>query len=157
MIFLTLRTTSIGIKALGILATLALFSTTDAVAQRYSPNISNTSVGDASVSNEVLDRRLKSLYRQIRCPVCPAQPISESEAPLSRILREELRTQIVSGKSEKEALSWLVERYGEGVLLKPRFETAAPLWLAPVLCLLVVLGVLRAYLRRRANLRQSLR
>ncbi len=159
---LTLRTTSTGIKTLGVLATLALFATTDAGAQRPSPNVRDASVGDASVSNanvsnEVLDRRLKSLYRQIRCPVCPAQPISESEAPLSRILREELRTQIVSGKSEKEALSWLVERYGEGVLLKPRFETAAPLWLAPVLCLLVVLGVLRAYLRRRAHFRQSLR
>ncbi len=134
-----MRTTSTGVAFclfIGILAVLALLPTTSAIAQ-----------GDAA--EEVLDHRLQSLYRQIRCPVCPAQPISESEAPLSRILRNELRAQIVAGKSEEEALSWLVERYGEGVLLKPRFDSAALLWLAPVLCLLVALGVLRTYTKRR--------
>ncbi len=124
---------------LAALATLAFFAASGAAVQ-----------GDvSSLSDEALDRRLQSLYRQIRCPVCPAQPISESEAPLSRIIREELRTQIVAGKSEEEALSWLVERYGEGVLLRPRFASAMLLWLAPVLCLLVALGVLRSYLNSR--------
>ena len=132
---------------LSMLVTLALFPPTEAMAQK------TTAQGDtSSVSDLALDRRLQSLYRQIRCPVCPAQPISESEAPLSRILRKELRSQIIAGKSEEEALSWLVERYGEGVLLKPRFNSAALLWLAPVLCLLIALGVLRAYVRRRDHL-----
>ena len=114
--------------------------------------LSATGVTNARGDNaeETLDHRLQSLYRQVRCPVCPAQPISESEAPLSRILRDELRKQIASGKSEKEAIAWLVERYGEGVLLKPRFNSAALLWLAPLLCALVVLGVLYAYVRNNA-------
>ena len=142
----TSRTTARNVarcSAISLLAALALFATSDALAQRDTPNLSESS------SDKTLDRRLQSLYRQIRCPVCPAQPISESEAPLSRILREELRTQIVAGKSEEEALSWLVERYGEGVLLRPRFDSAALLWLAPVLCVLIALGVLRAYTKRR--------
>ena len=141
-----MRTSSTGVALiakfgmlLSMLITLALFPPSTATAQ-----------GDtSSVSDLALDRRLQSLYRQIRCPVCPAQPISESEAPLSRILRKELRAQIIAGKSEEETLSWLVERYGEGVLLKPRFHSAALLWLAPVLCLLIALGVLRAYVRRQ--------
>ncbi len=137
----TISTNAAFFSALSVLAALTLYPTT---AQSDQP----------SVSDETLDGRLQALYRQIRCPVCPAQPISESEAPLSRILREELREQIVAGKSEEEALSWLVERYGEGVLLRPRFDKAAPLWLAPVLCALIALAVLRAYTkRRRADIR----
>ena len=148
-----MRTSSTGVALiakfgmlLSILIALALFSTIGATAQGDTLSLSDNE------SDLALDRRLQSLYRQIRCPVCPAQPISESEAPLSRILRKELRSQIIAGKSEEEALSWLVERYGEGVLLKPRFNSAALLWLAPVLCLLIALGVLRAYVRRRDHL-----
>ncbi len=99
--------------------------------------------------SSIIDARLQSLYRRVRCPVCAGQPISESDAPLSRILREELAKKIEAGASDEEALAWLVARYGEGVLLSPRFSSAALLWLAPLLLACASLLVLRARTRVR--------
>lgn len=98
--------------------------------------------------SSLVDARLQNLYRRVRCPVCAGQPISESEAPLSRILREELAKKIEAGESDEEALAWLTARYGEGVLLRPRFSSAALLWLAPIFLAVASFLVLRARTRR---------
>ncbi len=94
------------------------------------------------------DQRLQSLYRQVRCPVCPAQPISESEAPLSQILRQELAKKVKTGMTNKDAIEWLVERYGEEILLRPRFNSAMLLWLAPIACAAIAILALRTIINQ---------
>lgn len=94
------------------------------------------------------DQRLQSLYRQVRCPVCPAQPISESEAPLSKILRQELAKKVKTGMTNKDAIEWLVERYGEEILLRPRFNSAMLLWLAPIACAAIAILALRTIINQ---------
>ena len=103
---------------------------------------------EVDTHSSIVDARLQNLYRRVRCPVCAGQPISESDAPLSRILREELAKKIEAGESDEEALAWLTARYGEGVLLRPRFSSAALLWLAPIFLAVASFLVLRARTRR---------
>ena len=102
---------------------------------------------ETSERSRAIDARLQRLYRQVRCPVCAGQPISESDAPLSRILREKLAKKIEAGESDEEALAWLVARYGEGILLRPRFSSAALLWLAPLVFAFASLLLFRARTR----------
>jgi cytochrome c-type biogenesis protein CcmH len=73
----------------------------------------------------------------LRCMVCQNQSIDDSEAPLARDLRLLVRERIAAGDSDTQVVNFLVARYGEFVLLKPRFEpTTLLLWLLPPLVLL---------------------
>jgi cytochrome c-type biogenesis protein CcmH len=80
--------------------------------------------------------RARNLSREIRCMVCQNQSIDDSDAPLARDLRILVRERIGSGDSDAQVLDFLVARYGEFVLLKPRFELhTLLLWLVPPLVL----------------------
>ncbi len=80
------------------------------------------------------DARAKRLFDQLRCVVCQNQSIASSEAGVAQDLRQLVREQIDDGKSDPEIMDYLVERYGEFVLLKPRFSAhTLILWLSPVL------------------------
>ena len=77
-----------------------------------------------------------TLSRELRCMVCQNQSIDDSEAPLARDLRLLVRERIAAGDSDAQVLDFLVARYGEFVLLKPRFERQTLLlWLLPPLVL----------------------
>ena len=72
------------------------------------------------------------LFRQIRCLVCQNESIDDSEAPLAGDLRHLVRQQVAAGRSDADIRTFLVQRYGEFVLLKPPFSPAnAALWLTP--------------------------
>jgi cytochrome c-type biogenesis protein CcmH len=76
------------------------------------------------------------LSRELRCMVCQNQSIDDSEAPLARDLRLLVRERIAAGDSDAQVMDFLVARYGEFVLLKPRFEShTLLLWLLPPLAL----------------------
>src|SRR5581483_9928133 len=77
---------------------------------------------DEMLPDPVLEGRARELSRELRCMVCQNQSIDDSEAPLARDLRILVRERIVKGDSDKQVLDFLVARYGEFVLLKPRFE-----------------------------------
>ncbi len=80
--------------------------------------------------------RARNLSREIRCMVCQNQSIDDSDAPLARDLRILVRERIGKGDSDAQVLDFLVARYGEFVLLKPRFELhTLLLWLVPPLVL----------------------
>lgn len=80
--------------------------------------------------------RARNLSREIRCMVCQNQSIDDSDAPLARDLRVLVRERIGKGDSDAQVLDFLVARYGEFVLLKPRFELhTLLLWLVPPLVL----------------------
>src|ERR1700749_5089242 len=66
--------------------------------------------------------RARNLSRELRCMVCQNESIDDSEAPLARDLRILVRERIAAGDSDTQVLNFLVARYGEFVLLKPRLE-----------------------------------
>ena len=72
------------------------------------------------------------LFRQVRCLVCQNESIDDSEAPLAGDLRQLIRQQVAAHRSDADIRAFLVQRYGEFVLLKPTFSPAnAALWLLP--------------------------
>jgi cytochrome c-type biogenesis protein CcmH len=90
---------------------------------------------DEIMSDPVKEARARELSRELRCMVCQNQSIDDSDAPLARDLRLLVRERIAAGDSNSQVLDFLVARYGEFVLLKPRFERQTMLlWLlAPLL------------------------
>ena len=87
---------------------------------------------------------------QVRCLVCRNESIDDSNAALARDLRLLVRERLTAGDSDAEVRDYLVERYGEFVLLKPRFSAAnAALWLAGPITLLLGLIAIVAYHRTR--------
>ena len=99
--------------------------------------------------DQAQEARARTLFKEVRCLVCQNESIDDSEAQLAGDLRRIVREQVKAGRSHAQIRDFLVERYGEFVLLKPRFSGGnAVLWLAPVGVLLVG-GVLMAGLLRR--------
>jgi cytochrome c-type biogenesis protein CcmH len=98
------------------------------------------------------EARARDLSRELRCMVCQNQSIDDSDAPLARDLRLLVRERIGSGDSDSQVIDFLVARYGEFVLLKPRFTPhTLLLWLLPPLALVGGGLALWFYSRRRAN------
>ena len=91
---------------------------------------------DEVMSDPARESRARDLSRELRCMVCQNQSIDDSDAPLARDLRLLVRERIGSGDSDAEVIDFLVARYGEFVLLKPRFNARTLLlWLLPPLAL----------------------
>jgi len=87
---------------------------------------------DEVMSDPAKEARARHLSQELRCMVCQNQSIDDSEAPLARDLRLLVRERIASGDSDTQVMDFLVARYGEFVLLKPRFERQTLLlWLVP--------------------------
>jgi cytochrome c-type biogenesis protein CcmH len=94
---------------------------------------------DEMLANPALEARARSISEGLRCMVCQNQSIDESDADLARDLRVLVRERLKAGDSDRQVVDYIVSRYGEFVLLKPRFELRTLLlWGAPVL--LLVLG-----------------
>jgi cytochrome c-type biogenesis protein CcmH len=91
---------------------------------------------DEIMSDPVRESRARDLSRELRCMVCQNQSIDDSDAPLARDLRLLVRERIAAGDSDAQVLDFLVARYGEFVLLKPRLKPHTYLlWLLPPLAL----------------------
>jgi cytochrome c-type biogenesis protein CcmH len=104
---------------------------------------------DEVLSDPGLETRARVLSKELRCMVCQNQSIDDSDAPLARDLRVLVRERLQAGDSDPQVLDYLVKRYGEFVLLNPRFSTrTAVLWLMPVLVLLAGAGALLLAWRR---------
>lgn len=96
------------------------------------------------------EARARTLFSQVRCLVCQNESIDDSTAELAGDLRKVVREQIAAGRSDGEVKRFLTDRYGEFVLLKPRFSVGnAALWLAPFLAVLAGLALLAGRWRRR--------
>ena len=78
---------------------------------------------DEILKDPALESRARALSAELRCLVCQNQSIDDSDAPLAKDLRILLREQIQQGKSDGEVMDFIVARYGEYVLLKPRFTS----------------------------------
>ena len=97
-----------------------------------------------------LEARAREISKELRCLVCRNESIDDSNAELARDLRLLVRERLMAGDTDQEVREYLVARYGEFVLLKPRFSTAnALLWLTGPLVFLAGLAAYIAHLRRR--------
>ncbi|MDX2155480.1 MAG: cytochrome c-type biogenesis protein [Hyphomicrobiaceae bacterium] len=97
---------------------------------------------DEVLANPALEARARALSTGLRCLVCQNQSIDDSNAPLARDLRVVLRERLKAGDSDEQVKAYLVQRYGEFVLLKPPVSPATlMLWGAPVALLLIALGL----------------
>jgi cytochrome c-type biogenesis protein CcmH len=107
---------------------------------------------DEIMSDPAKESRARDLSRELRCMVCQNQSIDDSDAPLARDLRLLVRERIAAGDSDAQVLDFLVARYGEFVLLKPRLEPHTYLlWLLPPLALAGGGFALWMYSRRRTR------
>lgn len=108
---------------------------------------------DEVLKDPALEMRARTLSRELRCMVCQNQSIDDSDAELARDLRKLVRERLAAGDSDKQVLEFLVARYGEFVLLRPRMAPhTLLLWLAPLGVLGVGgFGLLIALRRRRAS------
>jgi cytochrome c-type biogenesis protein CcmH len=107
---------------------------------------------DEVLKDPALEARARALSIELRCLVCQSQSIDDSDAQIARDLRILVRERLEAGDSDAQVKAFLVERYGEYVLLKPRFTWhTALLWGAPPVLLILggtlAFGVFR---RRRA-------
>ena len=102
-----------------------------------------------SIDDPVLEARYLSLTHELRCMQCQNESIADSPVGLASDLRREVRNMLLAGKSDDDVRNYMVSRYGEFILFRPRFSARnAWLWLAPPLFLLIGLGV--AVARREA-------
>ncbi|MEM9140497.1 MAG: cytochrome c-type biogenesis protein [Pseudomonadota bacterium] len=113
---------------------------------------------DEILADRALEERARDLSKELRCLVCRNESIDDSNAPLARDLRLLVRERLVAGDSNDQVLAYLVERYGEYVLLKPRFSTSnAVLWLSgPLIFLFGVFLAVRYIRAQRPTAPQAL-
>ena len=92
---------------------------------------------DEVLPDATLEARARALSKELRCMVCQNQSIDDSDAPLARDLRILVRERLKAGDSDPQVIDFLVARYGEFVLLRPRLHWhTALLWLGPPATLL---------------------
>jgi cytochrome c-type biogenesis protein CcmH len=112
---------------------------------------------DEILPDKALELRARELSKELRCMVCQNQSIDDSDAPLARDLRMLVRERLQAGDSDRQVIEFLVARYGEFVLLRPRFSLhTAVLWLAPFGTLLLGGCALFLSWRRRPRSEESL-
>lgn len=116
-----------------------------------------TAAGAVAVDQKRLDDPAKEalareVMAEVRCLVCQNQSIEDSNAPLAQDLRQIVREQVAKEKSAEEIKAFLVERYGDWVLLSPPFNArTAMLWIFPPLLLGLVIGAIALRISRPAR------
>jgi cytochrome c-type biogenesis protein CcmH len=114
---------------------------------------------DEKMSDPVLEARARALQKELRCLVCQGQSLDDSDAELAHDLRHLIRERIAAGQSEDAIKHFLVERYGNFVLMKPPVESDTyALWFGPALFLVVGAGAVAitiARARRRTAVNET--
>jgi cytochrome c-type biogenesis protein CcmH len=109
---------------------------------------------DEVLSNPALEHRARNLSMQLRCMVCQNQSIDDSNAELARDLRVLVRERLTDGDTDEQVIDYVVSRYGEFVLLKPRLSAKTIiLWATPVILLLIGAAAILVFIRTRPNQR----
>ena len=107
---------------------------------------------ERAFDDPVLQERYERINRELRCLVCQNQTIADSNATLASDLRREVRELIAAGKSDEQIREFMIERYGDFVLYRPRMTGSnLLLWAAPVLLLMVGFFAAMRVIRKRAG------
>lgn len=105
---------------------------------------------DEMLKDPKQEERARDLSKGLRCLVCQNQSIDDSDAELARDLRVIVRERIAAGDSNEQVEKFVVDRYGDYVLLKPPFKaTTYVLWFGPLALFLIAIGVMVGFYRRR--------
>lgn len=114
------------------------------------PTVALAVTPDEMLKDPALEARARNLSQELRCLVCQNQDIDDSQAELAHDLRVLVRERLKAGDSDQQVLDFLVARYGEFVLLRPRFELhTLLLWGLPPLALIAGMVGLFVAMRRR--------
>ena len=98
-----------------------------------------------------LERRARSISADLRCVVCRNESIDDSNADLARDMRIMVRERLVEGDTDAQVVAYMVERYGEYILLRPQRDGVnLILWISAPMMLIAALGIAGVALRRRA-------
>ncbi|AYD00250.1 cytochrome c-type biogenesis protein [Neorhizobium sp. NCHU2750] len=109
---------------------------------------------DEMLKDPALEHRAREISSQLRCMVCQNQSIDDSNAELARDLRVLVRQKLTEGDSDRQVIDYVVSRYGEFVLLNPRFsEKTLILWAMPFGLLVVGILALVVFIRSRPTRR----
>lgn len=103
------------------------------------------------LKDPAMESRARAISAQLRCLVCQNQSIDDSDAPLAKDLRTLVREQLVQGKSDGEIMDYVVARYGEFVLLRPRLTAGTLLLWGTPFAVLLIAGTALLLRRRRAE------
>jgi len=107
---------------------------------------------DEQLADPKLEARARAISQELRCVVCQNQSIDDSAAPLAHDLRVILRERLAAGDTDRQAVDYLVRRYGDFVLLRPPFQADTwALWLGPLGVLLAGGAGVALYMRGRAR------
>ena len=105
---------------------------------------------DEQLGDPALEHRARAISAHLRCLVCQNQSIDDSDAPLAKDLRTLVREQLSAGKTDAEIMDYVVARYGEFVLLKPRLNAGTMLRWGTPFAVLLIAGTVMILRRRRS-------
>ncbi|WP_448211871.1 cytochrome c-type biogenesis protein [Colwellia sp. MEBiC06753] len=110
-----------------------------------------------SFDDPVMETRYKALVKELRCPKCQNQNLADSNSQIAVDLRHEVYTMLKEGKADMEITSYMVDRYGEFVLYRPRVnELTYILWFGPAILLFIGVVIVVVVARKKAVSRQEL-
>jgi cytochrome c-type biogenesis protein CcmH len=106
-----------------------------------------------SAADPALEERVMKLSKELRCLVCQNETLADSRADLAEDLRIQIREQMKAGKTDKQIVAYLTDRYGKFILYNPPVDpTTYLLWFGPFVLLIAGLAVLFRYLKQRREL-----
>ena len=102
------------------------------------------------ISNPIYENRARDLSKGIRCLVCQNQSIDDSDSDLAKDLRKIIRKKIIQGETDNEITQYLVDKYGNFILMKPPlYQDTYILWISPLLLMLVGITIMYFTLKRK--------
>ena len=102
------------------------------------------------ISNPIYENRARDLSKGIRCLVCQNQSIDDSDSDLAKDLRRIIRKKIIQGDTDNEITQYLVDKYGNFILMKPPlYQDTYILWISPLLLMLVGITIMYFKLKRK--------
>ena len=102
------------------------------------------------ISNPIYENRARDLSKGIRCLVCQNQSIDDSDSDLAKDLRRIIRKKIIQGETDNEITQYLVDKYGNFILMKPPlYQDTYILWISPLLLMIVGITIMYFTLKRK--------
>ena len=102
------------------------------------------------ISNPIYENRARDLSKGIRCLVCQNQSIDDSDSDLAKDLRRIIRKKIIQGDTDNEITQFLVDKYGNFILMKPPlYQDTYILWISPLLLMLVGITIMYFTLKKK--------
>ncbi len=122
-----------------------------AIGLTFTASVTPAQSPSSAAADPALEARVKALATELRCLVCQNQTVADSDAPVARDLRDQVRAQLAAGKSEDEVKQYMTDRFGDFVLYKPPLKaTTVALWAGPFAVLLLAAFLLARRLRQTA-------